>query len=182
MCIFIAACLPKSADHVALDGLARAYQRRFRPQDNESIEKQLGPVFSWFLTTHGHCDCGTSLGGARDREARAKDWVAVEQKLVKRGWSRAKVERTLAQMHEQEERPAPSSTATGNPDLERWREFIEAVLESGLTHEIGLLIRMYSGSQAAAFDIRERRAVKFAEIATTLPLMEEDVLYVFKAR
>ncbi len=180
MCIFIGATLPKGADLAALNQLARAYQRHFWSQENESVERQIGPAFGWFLTTHGHCDCGTSLGCALERQRRATDWSQVEQKLVGRGWSRTKVDRTLAQMREQ--RQPRASVMQDDPDLERWQGFIEAVLGSGLTQELGLLVRMYSGSQSDAFDIRARKTVKVGDIAATLPRMEQDVLYAFKAR
>lgn len=76
MCHYITASLPGSADHAALDALARGYGRQFKPLSNPDIEAQLQPGERYFITTLGHCDCGTPLGALAQGSRRSPDWTA----------------------------------------------------------------------------------------------------------
>ena len=101
MCHFITATLPKVADRSALDGLARTFGRQFLPLASPAVVAQLPSGVAYFLTTLGHCDCGTTLGSARRAAASAPDWAAEASKLLDKGWSRAKLQRALDQRREQ---------------------------------------------------------------------------------
>lgn len=96
MCRYITAVLPGSADHGGLHTLARTFGRQLKPLSNAGIVAQLEPDEHCFLTTPGHCDCGTPLGALLQRERHAPDWTAQEERLLKKGWTQARVKRALA--------------------------------------------------------------------------------------
>ena len=89
MCYFITATLPPNADVERVRRSAPA-AKYWAPIDNPVVHGQLDPGTSYFLTTRGHCDCGTVLGCLRHarerRRGRSMDDVA---KLKAKGWTSA---------------------------------------------------------------------------------------------
>jgi hypothetical protein len=87
MCYYITAVLPLSANQVALAAIAHKYGRRLQPLTNPSIEAQLQAGEKYFVTTVGHCDCGTALGALAREYAQTKpvDQLAQERKLKLKG-------------------------------------------------------------------------------------------------
>lgn len=174
MCHFITAVLPSSAAHGELDALARLHGRRFQPMSTPSIEAQIGPGERYFSTTVGHCDCGTPLGALA--RGGAPDWEAQAQRLRKKGWSGAKVARSLAQ-----KKADFDASAAPEGDTRAWLDFIRAVLDSGMTSHLGLLLHMYSGSLDAPIELAGRETVRTNALTVELlGHMREDVLYVFQ--
>jgi hypothetical protein len=175
--------LPGSADHVHLDALAREHGRRFEPLSNPSIEAQLQPGERYFLTTLGHCDCGTPLGALAQAARRAPDWAAQEQRLLRKGWSKAKVARAIAQKQEGVRTSAAASARTTLETAAGWVAFIRAVLASGKTSHLGLLLHMYSGSIEGRVELEGRHGVRPGDLTGEfLGQLKEDVLYVFRGQ
>lgn len=181
MCQYITAVLPISAAYDELDALARRYGRQLLPLSNPSIEAQIGRDERYFLTTLGHCDCGAPLGGLIRGKAHTPDWSAQEQRFLKKGWSTAKAFRAIAQKQEDFQKSADASAETNLQAMSAWLDFIEAVLGSGKTSYLGLMLHMYSGSIQSHIDLAGREFVRSAELGVeTLGRMKEDVLYVFQ--
>lgn len=181
MCHYVTAVLPRSADHSALDALARKHGRQFKPLSNPGVEAQLQSDEQYFITTTGHCDCGTPLGALLQGSSRPPDWSAQEQRLLKKGWSRAKVARTLAQQQEDFRASSETSAASNLKALSSWLDFVDAVLASRKTSHLGLLLHMYSGSISSRIELAGREVVRSAEVTgELLGHMKEDVLYVFR--
>ena len=182
MCHFITATLPKTADHAALDAVARKFGRQFQPLTSPAVTAQLPSGLAYFLTTLAHCDCGTALGSARQAETRAPDWSAEETKLQKKGWSPAKVARALAQRQDKVALKQEASEKADHAQAASLEAFVSGVLRSGLTPELGLLLHSYRGPLDEEFSIlRQAQVAPDARLAEVLPSAEEDVLYLFRA-
>lgn len=182
MCHYITAVLPMAAAHGELDVIARKHGRQFQPLSNPSIEAQIGQSERYFMTTLGHCDCGTPLGAlAHEKTTRSPDWSAQEQRLLRKGWSKAKVARTLAQKQENLGAAADSVAETNLKATSLWINFISEVLDSWKTPQLGLLLHMYSGSVEDRINLKGREVVHIAGLTgEMLGNMKEDVLYVFR--
>src|SRR5215470_3638370 len=89
MCYFITLVV-QGADEASIAPVLTRHGRRATPISNPSVASMLQPGEVQFLTAVGHCDCATMLIG-RSTDRRAKQ----VEKLAKRGWSPAKIERWL---------------------------------------------------------------------------------------
>lgn len=181
MCHFVTAVLSDTAPHAELDAIARKYGRQLRPLASPSMERQLGRDRRYFLTTLGHCDCGTALGSLHRRERHAPDWEAEEQRLVRKGWSRAKVARALAQKRESSESSDRTAGEAGAAELASWSRLILEILDSG-ADELGLLLHSYRGPLDEEIRLKKVEEVAAGGAAAEmLRQLQEDVLYVFRA-
>ncbi|MBF6023969.1 hypothetical protein [Lysobacter niastensis] len=146
------------------------------------MERQLGRDQRYFLTTPGHCDCGTVLGSHYQRARQAKDWAADEQRLLKKGWSKAKVARALAQKQESSARSDVAVLEASAADLASWTKLIAEILGSG-TREFGLLLHSYRGPLDEDIKLKGTEQIATGDdTGEILRKMREDVLYVFLAR
>ncbi|MBD9481021.1 hypothetical protein [Pseudoxanthomonas sp. PXM02] len=161
--------------------MARAHGRRFSRASNRSVMQQLEADEAYFLTTLGHCDCDEPVGALH--LGKPEDWDETARKLARKGWSEGKIARAVAQKREQAEAADGVKRRHADDDLARWRAFVDAVLSSGQTDRLGLLLHVYSGTlDDEPVVIRERRPVgRTEDRAGLLYGMEEDVLYLFHA-
>ena len=142
MCTFILAVLPKDADAEAVKAIFRAHGRRCVEAGglSDGLLAGLAPGERFFHTTPAHCDCGTLLGQAtspgRDPAQAAE---ATAARLRRKGWSEAKIARSLAQHAEAEARPPRPSGDLAPTSLAEWVALIDAVLASNATRSLGLL-------------------------------------------
>lgn len=181
MCHYITAVLPTAADHRDLDAVARGYGRQFLPVSNPSIASQIGRDEAYFMTTTEHCDCGTPLGALAAGAGRAPDWPEQEQRLLRKGWSKAKAARAIAQRQASLRASVEGSAEAQLQAMSSWLDFIRAIVGSGKTSYLGLLLHMYSGSIESRIDLLGRETVHLSELSgDRLGRMREDVLYVFR--
>jgi len=181
MCHYITAVLPANADITRLQGIAESHQHALRPLHSLAMQGQLEAGEQYFVTTAGHCDCGTPLGAFKVRPGR-DDRISKERKLRLKGWSESKIARALDQHDAHEGRERESRLTTLESGLVEWRNLVLAWLESGATPYIGLMLHFYDGPIDEGFalqgrEIKERAAVD----ASTLGHMVDDVLYEFRA-
>jgi hypothetical protein len=186
MCRFVTAVLPASADAAALDALVRSFGRRLLPIHAGGVRAHLREDERYFLTTLGHCDCDTSLGTGSARDAVGGDGMDARsakdaERLRRKGWSDARIARSLASRSEADARAREQSGRDRRVDAERWRDCLQAVLASGHTDRIALLLHDYSGALDCPIDVRRRETIDAAAIAPdALMAMREDVLYEFR--
>ncbi|KRC35054.1 MULTISPECIES: hypothetical protein [unclassified Lysobacter] len=182
MCRFITATLPIAADIAALDAIARRHGRQLQPMANASIERQIGPGFRYFLTTLGHCDCGTPLGRrAPERSRREPDPAEAAQRLRRKGWSEAKIERAQAQQQAKRGAVDEVDAVAAREALAVWVAFLGEVLAYGSNARIGLLLHDYDGALSADIALLDREAVPRQALSVDLlERMREDVLYEFR--
>lgn len=180
MCLFVTATLPITAPLTALDAIARAHGRQFRPLASPSVQSQLAAGEAYLLTTLGECDCGGPLG--LGTSSQTNDWDEKARKLALKGWSAAKIARALSQKREHADAHAEAKTRRVDEAMAKWVAFIEGVLQSGHARELGLLLHQYSGPLDEEVTVRERRPVKVtAALSGVLRDLDEDVLYLFHA-
>ncbi|NUO75973.1 MAG: hypothetical protein HOQ32_08160 [Lysobacter sp.] len=174
MCRFITAAVSAEADLAALQAIAQRHGRRLLPTSNPSIERQLGPGLRYCLTTPAHCDCDTPLGGRlRDR---VKDPAEAVQRMRRKGWSEAKIERALAQQRSARETHAPAQDSCAP-----WLEFIRDMLSQPRSTRFGLLMCWYSGQLDDDVVLADRHSVPLASLdLQLLDSMREGVLYEFR--
>lgn len=180
MCHFITAALPRTAPHAELAAIAHRHGRQFRALLNPGIAGQLGPHWSYFLTTTSACDCGTVLGSARRKQNQANDTQAQTRRLAKKGWSMAKIERALLQKKDSALGAAQRAQTMDKVEYDQWIAFISEVLSNEATKELGLLLHLYKGALDEDFPLQGREPVAVGSIdADLLGNMREDVLYLF---
>ena len=135
--------------------------RRATPIHNPSVESILKPGEAQFLTTVGHCDCGTVLG-QRGRGQAPK----LAKKLVKKGWSPSKIERCLSDRQRADER-AHGRQRRDSVDL--WSNLVRDLFELPDVQQVGLLLQAYSSNvETEVFNVR-RATVGFDDFAARLP-------------
>ena len=171
MCYYITAILPLRADIDALAAIAHKYDRQLAPQAIDGVEMALRSGEGYFLTTAGHCDCGTSLG-ALNRGKKIGDVQEVDVKRLRsKGWSEAKISRWLDQK---------GHSSKGKRDLQRWHEFLTETLQSGLTPYIGIIVHFYSGPLTERIPIQKREVIEFSGLnLEQLGQLQEDIIYEF---
>jgi hypothetical protein len=140
VCTYVLAVLPKAVDVAALDAVARRFGRCISPFANgaDEIGPSLGADERLFGTTPDHCDCGTALGRAAMPRRRAREPSHQAIGMRRKGWSEARIARAVAQS-EAARGPGSGSAKQAAEELGRWRGFIAAALDSGLTDAIGLI-------------------------------------------
>lgn len=183
MCHFVTAVLPREAPVSELDAIARRHHRRLQPQANPSIEAELRPGERYFLTTSGHCDCGTPLGAlARGRMKKPLDCEGEAKRLRALGWGETKISRWLAQKAQAAERNAFVRHAEGTLAMDEWLQFLTDVLGSKLTPYIGILLHWYDGPLTGRLQLQGREVVGLSDVTVdTLARLKEDVIYEFRS-
>ncbi|WP_374502419.1 hypothetical protein [Pseudoxanthomonas sp.] len=179
MCTYISAIVPKSADVDRLSAVAASFNKDFRPFANASIQGQLSPGELLFLTTRGHCDCDSALGSGNRRRRKVADVDEERSKLAKKGWSKSKIERSLAQRMDQIQKREQDHNSELGKDLENWLGFLRNAVSNKDTPYIALLAHHYSGSLAAEqFTVSNRQVVEATKInQESIANMAEDVIY-----
>lgn len=156
MCHFITLVAP-SVDAEAVRAVMERHGRTASPIDNPSVRKMLLDGEHQYLTTSGHCDCGTALVpalGPSDavEEAAAKD-VA---RLKRKGWSDAKIARAAEDRRRVDARPGKEA-----PDsIELWNAVLEGLGKELDLPYAGVLVAFYSGAVATESLVVTRRDVR----------------------
>ncbi|OOG54493.1 hypothetical protein B0E48_14490 [Rhodanobacter sp. C03] len=175
--------MPAEAAHAELDAIAHKYGRQFKPQLNASIKEQINLAERYFMTTTAQCDCGTPLGAhLRGRSLRRGDSMDQRKRLRLKGWSEAKIDRSLQQKQEHLSLHEQANATANSEAMESWVAFICEVLNSGKTSSVALLLHMYDGSVEDHIQLMGREIVHTRDVsAEILGNMKEDVLYEFQA-
>ena len=181
MCHFITLIAP-GADADAVRTVMKRHGRAAVPIDNPSIRKVLQKDEHQYITTRGHCDCGTALAPDHDtiegfEERLAKDAARMRRK----GWSEAKIERASEDRRKAEARPA---AAVAGPDsLELWHAVLDDLREELKLPYAGIHLRFYSGAIATeTFNVSRREVGKNARWQDALGSIEHDEVTIFPFR
>src|SRR5215469_1395525 len=118
MCYFITLVV-RGSDRAAIAPVVMRHGRQATPIHNPSVESILKPGERQFLTTVGHCDCGTALG-QRGRGQAAK----LPKKLAKKGWSPSKIERCLSDRKRVDERAQGQRRAHRPDSIDLWLNLV----------------------------------------------------------
>lgn len=188
MCHFITATLPGETDRKKAVEIFARHKLSFKEIENESVRCHLEPGDIYILTTSGHCDCGTVLASQyRDPEQTAEQKELFRnrdiEKLKKKGWSKAKIDRWLKEAEltaDKEARGEELAHEYGVRFASDWVAFIEDIFSSKVASRVGLLVHSYSGGLGARIPIDGKKQVSLKELNENVLLrMSEDVIYEF---
>ncbi len=184
MCIFITATMAPRGDETAVRRLAESALLNWEPLVNPVVLSQLHPGERTFSTTRGTCDCGTEIGISHrsNGPARDPDISRSVQNFRKKGWSEAKIDRWVAQTaaNSARRREAVAVRLSGpHPEIDRWIQFLSAVLTGYHADWIGILVHWYGGGVAdEALAIGTNRWLSTADLTEDCLLgLEDDTLY-----
>jgi len=188
MCDFITATLPANTDAKRAAGIFARHKLGFKEIENDSVRKYLEAGDLYILTTRGHCDCGTVIGSHyRDPQpaAEKKEQFLKRdiEKLKKKGWSQAKIDRWLKEAEltaDKEKRGEELADEYEARFASDWVAFIQDILTSKVADRVGLLVHSYSGGLSARIPIAGKKQVNLKELNENVLLqMSEDVIYEF---
>jgi hypothetical protein len=178
MCHYVT-LIAATDDRAALRAVMDRHGRAAEPIDNPSVRKVLLPGERQYLTTRGHCDCGTVLA-PRHLESREdfEDRLAREaSKLARKGWSEAKIARATEDRRKAAARP----DGGGCDSLELWVSVILDLTRELRLSRVGLFVRSYSGLIASeTFTATRREAPPSLPLAEALASMEHDEVTIFR--
>ncbi len=173
MCFYIA-LIVRGGDASTIDQVLRKHGRQARQIANASLASALAPGEAQFLTTVGHCDCGTALAPATvDRAGKLTEEAA---KLAKKGWSPTKIERWLSDRVKADDRAEERRHANTPDSVELWSRIVSDVMATPGVQQAGLLLHFYSGDieQETLEPLRE--TVPARDFETHLRGIREDQL------
>ncbi len=185
MCHYITATLPPGADVERVRNIAKQFHLAWKPIESGRVVSQLKSGETYYLTTAGHCDCGTVLGClSNERTKLSNDHKREIAKLHRKGWSQTKIHRWL---HEKElatakaERKDAQTARDRKAEAADWIDFLGVVLSSGASASLGLLLHSYSGPiENPNIELAERKIVPVSSLTPDdLLHIEEDRLYEF---
>ena len=176
MCTRISVFVPATANLDALESWA--------DDCGVGLGRVPGPAGQWrgtsVLTTTSYCDCGTPIG-SMSRVASQHDPERTVRELRKRGWSEAKIARSLAQKRDATQRREAGRTATAIAALTAWVTFLQGAPTRGHLTSIGVFYRE-NGEWLSAKELKAGRretSVLASLEPVVLARLEESVLYEF---
>ena len=184
MCYYVTAILPRDVSLASLGPIATQFGRQLTPLAGPGLGLGdcLAPGEQYVLTTAGPCDCDTALGRASRRGEGPQDDAA--RRLAAKGWSNARIARSLAQREKARARHTAQASAQADTDLARWEGFLRAVLDTGVAY-VGLVLHCYEESVAAGVALTGRQVVPVGRetppLRTALASLREDWRYDFRA-
>jgi hypothetical protein len=164
MCYFVTVAVPETHAERLENSVPRDLAAH--PVMNASIARHLPPKYRSYVLTTGMCSCDLffSESPIRHNGAHADK---LRQKYEKRGWSKAKIDRALAQASPKR---ASESTVGLRQDL---RELLATVVEE--TGELGIVAHWYHGDiEAESFSVSIGPIVTPESLRTGEPPMSED--------
>lgn len=176
MCHFITLVAP-TADADAVRAVMQRHGRAADPIDNPSVRRVLRDGERQYLTTPGHCDCGTVLAPRHDTPEAFEQKLAKEAaRLRRKGWSEGKIARAMDDMRKANARPSGG----GSDSLELWNAALRDLNKELKLPSAGLLVRLYSGVVATeAFNASRREVARRSQWQDALSSIKHDEVTVF---
>jgi hypothetical protein len=176
MCHFITLIAP-TTDATAVLTVMKRHGRAAAPIDNRSIRKVLREGEHQYLTTSGHCDCGTILGQGEDSSETEARLAKETDRMLRKGWSEAKIARALEDQRKVRARPSNG----GHDSIGMWCTVLQELGKDLKLPHAGLLVRCYSGRiDSEVFAVSRRDAPKTMPRDEALLSMREDEVTVFR--
>jgi hypothetical protein len=176
MCHFVTLIAP-TEDADAVHAIMERHGRAAAPMDNASVRSVLRDGERQYLTTRGHCDCGTVLAPRHDTPEAFEEKLAKEAARMKRkGWSETKIERAITDQRKSDARPSGG----GSDSLELWNAVLHDLCGDLKLPYMGLFVRFYSGAIATeAFNASRRQVPGTQEWQDALGSIEHDEVTIF---
>jgi hypothetical protein len=179
MCHFITLIVP-SDDTEAVRAAMDRHGRAATPIDNPSVRKVLRESERQYLTTRAHCDCGTALVQRRETaEVREERFAREADRMRRKGWSEAKIERALEDRSKADSRPDPP----GPDSIEFWSALLRDLGDELKLPYAGLFVHSYSGAMDSEILHASRRDMP-GDMALhhALKSIEEDEVAILRLR
>ncbi len=176
MCHFVTLIAPtENAD--AVRSVMERHGRAASPIDNPSIRIVLRDGEHQYLTTSGHCDCGTVLAPRHDTPEEFEVKLAKDAaKMKRKGWSEAKITRAIEDRRKADLRP----DGGGSDSLELWNAALHNLGKELKLPYAGLFVRFYSGDIGTeAFSASRRQVSVSPHWHDALSSMEHDEVTIF---
>ncbi len=176
MCYFITLIAPTD-DADAVRAVMDRHGREAKLIDNPSIRSVLQAIECQYLTTKGHCDCGTVLARRHDTPEALEAKLAKEAaRMQRKGWSKAKIARAMEDRRRSDARPG----GDGSDSLELWNAALRDLRETLKLPHAALLVRQYSGLVTTeAFDASRRELPGNMEWLEALATLQPDEVTIF---
>jgi hypothetical protein len=178
MCHFITLVVP-TTDDAAVRALMARHGRAADPIQNPSVARVLEPGERQYLTTPGHCDCGTVLARRHERSSKdlADDLAKEAAKLKRKGWSEAKIARALDDRRKAADKPEGG----GGDSLEQWAAIVGELHRELAAPRVGLMVHLYSGRVADEDFATSRRVLPAGRsLSESMGPLEPDELTIFE--
>jgi hypothetical protein len=177
MCHFITLIAPTD-DSACVRRIMERHERAADPIDNPSIRKVLRQGERQYLTTRGHCDCGTVLAPRHDTPETFEDKLAKEEvRMRRKGWSEAKITRAIEDRRKADAKPSGG----GSDSLELWNSALRDLWAELQLPYAGLFVRFYSGAVATEqFTASRREVPKSVPWQEALASLEHDEVTIFR--
>jgi hypothetical protein len=177
MCHFITLVAPTD-DAAAVSGVMERHGRAASPIDNPSVRAALNDRERQYLTTRGHCDCGTVLAPRHDTPDAFEEKLAKEvARMRRKGWSETKIARAIEDRRKADARP----DGGGSDSIEMWNAVLHDLGKKLKLPYVGLLVRFYSGAIATeAFIATRRDAPTGLTWNEALASMQRDEVTIFR--
>jgi hypothetical protein len=179
MCYYVTAKVPKENNLEVLRPVINKHAFGFTSLTNSFITAQLPKESQYYRATGSYCDCDDGFGYSfhYDRTSNQNDLAKHAHKLRKKGWSEAKIKRSL-----QERTLARGNLRPGiTESADRWIMFLREILSSKRTPKIGLITHFYEGDiETEDFHIKSTQTLALTDLRQeTILVLEDDVLYTF---
>ena len=177
MCHFVTLIAPTD-DANAVRAIMDRHGRAADPTDNPSVRKVLLEGERQYVTTRGHCDCGTVLAPGHNTPETFEEKLAKEAARMKRkGWSEAKITRALDDRRKADARPSGG----GSDSLELWNAVLGDLRDELRLPYAGLFVRFYSGAIATeVFEAARREVPKGTPWQEALASLEHDEVTILR--
>lgn len=176
MCHFITLIAP-SDQGADLAAVMERHGRAATPIDNPAVGTVLREGEHQFLTTRGHCDCGTILASRHASPEAFEESLAKETaRLRRKGWSEAKVARAIEGRRKADMRPSG-----GADSIESWSELLRDLRQRLGFPYVGLLVRFYEGSVGSErFSVTRREIPAGTSLNDALASVAADEVTIFR--
>jgi len=154
--------------------------RAAAPIDNPSVRRALREGERQYLTTRGHCDCGTALAPCHDSpEAFERTLAKDAARMRRKSWSEAKIARAIEDRRKSDGKPSGG----GSDSLELWNAVLRELGGDLKLPYAGLFVRFYSGAVATeTFNASRRQVPKTTPWQDALGSIEHDEVTIFDLR
>ena len=156
-----------------VDSVLRHNGRRARSTQIKTLQNAMHEGEKQFITCVGDCDCGTVL--AKTAATPEIDSIAQIDKLLAKGWTRQKAERSVkAKLESESNKPSKSIDSQ-----EVWQKIISELLAIKGCKEAGLMLHFYSGAISDEKFVCIRKPIKITSMnKELLKLPQDDLLMV----
>ena len=177
VCLFVAAIIPDRAMTPEFAAIAAVHRVPKTQLSNSSLSRQLAPTEHAWITTRSHCDCGSQLF-SRPKERSPEHLQREIQKLKKKGWREAKIQKWI-HATEASTTPRPTESVVSQPE---WFAFLTETLSLNMTPYVAILGHWYRGdlsTEEIRIEDRIRRQVE--ELGGSgFRVLLEDTVYEFR--